>query len=297
MSRRCHETSDPTPTASYWGSCAARSYRKFHAIWTRSIGYPRPARFELGGQYASMIPPCGTFDYVTTVPIRSATSPWPVTSRDAVPETGHALRDDRLVGLAPRLVVADAGPTPNPGYEKGVWRPNVSRCRITLEASSRVRATVRTISFHVDRGLVSALKPGDSLSMARTSCGGVGLSVIRDNELFYAAGVVTVVPLVNVEARVLFDLTEQAENPFRERDPVFELPEVPLEIAIGGRGRVLLQGRCTLEQYKISVIHGFYRGTPGRDECAAISRSDAPNTAASASAALLDADGLDIARW
>lgn len=244
-----------------------------------------------------MIPPCGTFDYVATVPTSSATSPWPVATRDAVPLTGDSLRDDRLVGLTPRLVLADADPTPNPGYTKGVWRPNVPRSCITLEASSRARATARAVFFHIDRCSTSALKPGDLLNIARTSCGGVGLSVIRDNELFYAAGVVTVVPLVNIEARILFDLTELAQTPFRERDPEFELPEVPLGIAMGGKRHVLLQGRCTLERYKISVMHGFYRGTPGRDECAAISRSDAPDTAASASATLLDADGLQVTQW
>ena len=251
-----------------------------------------------------MIPPCGTFDYVVTVPDSTATSPWPGAMQHAVPLTGNSLSDDRLVGLTPKLMIADSGSTPNPGYTKGVWRPNVPRSRITLEASSRARATARAVSFHVDRYSTSALKPGDLLYIARTSCGGVGLSVIRDNELFYAAGVVTAVPLTNVEARVLFDLTDLAQAPLQERDGEFELPEVPLEVSTGSRRHVLLQGRRTLGRYEISVMHGFYsvmhgfyKGTPGKDECASISHDDAPDTAAAASAQLLDLDGVEITQW
>ena len=244
-----------------------------------------------------MILRCGTFDYVATVPADMATSPGPLTTHDDVTPTGDSRLDDRLVGLTPTLVIADAGSTPNPGHSKGVWRPNVPRSRITLEASSRKRATVCAVSFHVDRYSTAALRPGDLLHIAGTPCGGLGMSVIRDNDLFYAAGAVTAVPLVNVEARVLFDLTDLVQAPLQERDPEFELPEVPLEISTGSKRHVLLQGRRTLGRHEISVMHGFYKGKPGADECAFISRDDAPDTAAAASAQLLDPDGVEITQW
>ncbi len=244
-----------------------------------------------------MIFPCGTFDYVVTVPVGTSSSPWHTTTRDPVTLKGDSLLDDRLVGLTPKLSIADAGSTPNPGYTKGVWRPYVLRSCIVLEAANRSRATARSVSFHIDRHLTSALKPGDLLYMSRTPGGGVGLSVVRDDELLYAVGAVTAVPLATIEARIPLDLIDLAEAPLRERDPEFEFPEIPLEISGGKERHLLLQGRCRIGRYEISVIHGLHKATSGGDECASISRDDTPDTAAAATATLLDADGLEITQW
>jgi hypothetical protein len=169
-----------------------------------------------------------------------------------------------------------------------------------LVAATRRQATVAAASFHVDKALVSSLKPGDVIHLARTECGGLGLSVIRGRNLVVAVGAVTDVPLgPEVEARIPMDLVASAETVFRQRDPDFEFSERPIEVSVNGSRSVLYSGRRTLGQYVVFVDHGFFDGTPGTDVCAAISRTGAcTDDAANASAMLLGAeDALLISRW
>jgi hypothetical protein len=135
--------------------------------------------------------------------------------------------------------------------------------------------------------------------LARTNCGGLGVSVVRDGQLVVAAGVVTAVPLGNVEAFVSWELIREAEALFRKRSSDFAFPELPVEVKIGGEKRVLFKGWPQLGPYKIFVVHGFLRGVPGRDECLGISQVDAcPDTTASCSALLLDSvDALEMVNW
>jgi len=86
-----------------------------------------------------VMPPCGTFDYVATVSDRPEAGPWAVSHRTPVEGTDR-LRGFRLVGLSPTLEITDAGLTPNPGYGRGVWRPEVLRSRMTLRAGGRGNA-------------------------------------------------------------------------------------------------------------------------------------------------------------
>jgi hypothetical protein len=154
------------------------------------------------------MPPCGTFDYVTTVPKNSAdsSSEWEVRLRSPVKQTGSAVSDRRLVGYAPRLQITDVGLTPDPGPQ----RPSVMRSRLTLTAASSQDATVSAISLHVDRDLISLLQPGDDLHMARTSCAGLGLSMLRRGRLLAALGAVTAVPLGDdFQAQFPFRLVEK----------------------------------------------------------------------------------------
>src|SRR5688572_24884325 len=105
-----------------------------------------------------MMPLCGTFDYVATVPDRSDGGLFECRAhvREPVVWHGNDLRDARLVGIAPMLRVTDAGLTP----ETDTRRPWVMRSRIALAASSRQQATVAAAFFHVDRALTSNLRSG-----------------------------------------------------------------------------------------------------------------------------------------
>jgi len=248
-----------------------------------------------------VMPPSGTFDYVAIAPERplDASHPWTVALREPLKSTGDRLHDSRLLGIAPTLEVRDAGLTPNAGFTHGVWRPEVMRTRLTLRASERERSTVSAASFFVDTSLVSRVRSGDLLYMVRTPCAGLALSVVRQGRLVAAVGAVTRIPLGdNVVARIPSDLITEAEAAFRTRDSAFELPELPIEFAVGGDTFVSLRSRRTLGGYHVSIQHGFYRGTPGIDESVAIADvALCPDTAANASAILLAADDIDMLQW
>ena len=135
------------------------------------------------------ISPGGTYDYVAIVPARGTDDSFECVAehRDGVdPERLmwlNALGGDdpaaRLVGPAPRLRVSPGGLTP----DAGPLRPWVMRSCFTLTASSRKNATVAAASFHVDAALTSRLLEGDVIYLARTSCGGLGLSAVRQDTL------------------------------------------------------------------------------------------------------------------
>lgn len=250
-----------------------------------------------------MIPPCGTFDYVVAVPASGMTecTSWVVRVRDPVEHAGDDLVDARLVGLSPRLEIIDAGLTPEgPTYSTTrIVRPKALRSRMTLSASKKKLASVSAVSFHVDKSLTSAWRPGDLVYLSRTNCGGLGISVIREGILVAAVGAITAVPLGSgVQARLPWDLAQEAEDVFRRRDSQFELPEIPLELRVGSQPWLSCGGRKQLEYYEAFVVHGFNRGQDGTNECAAISRIGACScTGANASALLLETDRLEIVPW
>jgi len=250
-----------------------------------------------------VIAPCGTFEYVVAVPASGMAecSSWVVRVRDPVAHTGDELVDARLVGLSPRLEIIDAGLTPEgPTYSttRSV-RPKVLRSRLTLSASKKKLASVSAVSFHVDKSLTLAWRPGDLVYLSRTNCGGLGISVIREGILVAAVGAVTAVPLGSgVQARVPWDLAQEAEDVFRRRDSQFELPEIPLELRVGSQLWLSYGGGKRMEDYEAFVEHGFDQDEDGRNECAAISRIGACScTGANASALLLDTDRLETVPW
>ena len=245
-----------------------------------------------------VMPRCGTFDYVTIIPGQSRDGSIECVAqlREVIAYSGDDLRDSRLVGVAPVFRVTDAGLTPDPGPR----RPRVMRSCISLTASSRQQASVAAVSFHLDRALTASLRPGDVIHVARTSCGGLGVSAIRGGQLVVAVGAVTAVPLGSgIEARIPADLIAAATAVFRQRAPDFEFSELPIEFSVNGSHSVLYGGRPTLEPFDVFVAHGFLKGLPGTSECAAICRKGVcPNDAANASAFLLDCrDALSISRW
>lgn len=224
-----------------------------------------------------MIPPCGTFDYVSLVPDpEDRSKPWPVRLREPVELSGDSLFDSRLVGIAPMLKMSDSGLTPDADMVSattGLVRPNVLRTQLKLIASKRDRAHVSAASFHLDEALISVLQPRDVLNMTRTPCGGLGVSVIRDGLLVVAAGAVTAVPLgPEFEARIAAD--------------DFEFPELSAEVKVGSL------------TYDVWKGHDFLPGVPGNDECLSISLNGVcPAAAAQSSAILLDLDGLRMVEW
>lgn len=248
------------------------------------------------------MPRSGTFDYVTIVPDRPEgnSSPWELRLNVPVVKTGDPMLDFRLVGLSPRLQITDISPSSIPESAPGVQQLAIMRSRFTLTASpKREMASVSAASFYVDRGLASVLRPGDALHMARTACGGLGVSVIRDGELVVAVGAVTAVPLGNsLEVHTPFDLVKEAEAVFRRRDPEFEFSELPLEFRVGNRRGIRCRGWRKLGQYEVSIVHGFQPGVPGLDECLALMVVGACSRAAvHSSAQLLDGGRLEVVGW
>jgi hypothetical protein len=210
--------------------------------------------------------------------------------------------DDRLVGHSPILEILEAGITPSARISPhtGQVGPRVLRSRLTLTASTRDYAQVASAAFHVDRALTMALSPHDMLCLARTSSGGLALSIIRDGQLVAAAGALSAVPLGEfVHVRTPIDIIGKAEQVFRKHDPEFEFAHMPVEIRIREQTRLLYGGRRQLDSYHVFVEHGFYRGLPGTNECVAIVMTGAcPDVVAIASAQLLDfPDALEMVRW
>ena len=248
------------------------------------------------------IPLCGTFQYMAVVPESVGDrASWNVRLCRSIELTGNDLLDDRLVGHSPTLELSDAGITPDVRIPPpGRARPRVLRSQMTLTAANRSHARVASATFHIDQALGTILSPRDMLFMARTHCGGLGISIIRDGQLIAAEGVASAVPLGEfVHVRIPSDTLTEAEDVFRKHDPEFRFPELPVEIRLGDHTRLRYRGRFQLQSYKIFVEHGFYRGTPGTDECLAVWLTGlCPDIPAIASAQLLDSPGsLELVRW
>ena len=114
-------------------------------------------------------------------------------------------------------------------------------------------------------------------------------------------GAASAVPLGELlHVRIPSDTITEAEGVFRKHDPKFTFPELPVEIRLGDQTRMLFRGQTQLQSYKVFVEHGFYRGTPGTNECVAVwLTGTCPDIPAIASAQLLDSfhDPLEIVRW
>ena len=245
-----------------------------------------------------MMPACGTFDYVGIVPegVGDGGFECRVKQREPIAITGDALWDSRLTGIAPIMKIVDAGLTPDPGPD----RPRVLRSRISLIAEGKGRATVAEASMHVDKSLISCCRPGDSIHLARTACGGLGISITRQGELVAAVGAITAVPLgPDATSRTPLDLVGAAQAVFRKRDLEFEFHAYPLEVSVGGSCFLLFRGRRVCAPYEVFVQHGRLWGIPGTDECAAICRKPwCPIEGAIPSAILLDGPAaLLMTRW
>jgi hypothetical protein len=143
------------------------------------------------------------------------------------------------------------------------------------------------------------LAPNDTFFVSRTSCGRLGLSIVRRGQLIAAAGALSTIPLGDlVRVRIPSDTILEAERVFQKSDPKFEFPHLPVEIRVGDETHIMFQGRPQIQSYNVWVEHGFYRGLPGVDECVAIALAGScPDTAAIASAQLMDSGAIEIRDW
>src|SRR5262245_23578227 len=241
------------------------------------------------------IPPSGTFNYTGVVPDDPHSSrSWRLRDESGAASSarGGSLSDNRLVGLSPSLEIVAAGLTPDVRVSPytGNVRPKVMLSRLILRAESKDRATVAAFAFCVDEALPKSFCCGDVLHLARTSSGGLGLSLIRGGRLIAAVGAVTEVPHgESVKVRFPGEVIRDAQRVFTAVDPQFEFRELPIELCVDSERRILYRGRPRIGDYEVFVEHGFYRGLPGTDECVALSRvSDFPSTPAICSAQLLE---------
>jgi hypothetical protein len=250
------------------------------------------------------IPLGGRFEYVGVVPGPETTGPWQLHDPSAAPSPPlpDPVSDFRLVGFHPVLEMADAGVTP--GIEKspltGTVRPKVLLSRLTLRAIEEDRASVAAFSFCIDSILLKAFRPGDTLHLARTGSGGLGMSLIRDGRLVFAIGAVDAVPHGNmVSVGHPDEAINEALRVFRRIDPEFMFREVPLELRIGSTRRILYRGRPRIGDYNVFIEHGAIWGIPGTDACAAIALTPGcPEVGAIASALLLEYSELStMERW
>jgi hypothetical protein len=238
------------------------------------------------GVLIMVMPLSGTFAYSTTVPVGAQDAfPWKMKSLESFRPSGDPLHDKRLVGWSPLLYVREAGLPPNPGPSVH----SVERSEIRLVATDKKDASLETASYFVDRVLFRALRPGDVFHIARTGCGGVGVSAVREGKLVFAVGAVGAVPLGSgISVKTPYDLLKKAEAILRNRDPEFEFLHQPIEICIGNHSRILFRGHVEMGGYQVRVEHGFLAGIPGTAESVSITLNEACNwVAGSASAQLL----------
>jgi hypothetical protein len=216
-----------------------------------------------------MVPLCETFNYLTVVPSGGArASPWLMGSSETFVPTGSHLTDNRLVGWNPLLHISDAGLTPNPGPT----RPAVLRSELRFVSQDEKYAQSSSVSYYLDRVLMNAMRPGDVFHMARTICGGLGVSALRQDNLIFAAGAISAVPLGSrIQAKITGDLILAAERIFRQHDPEFYFPEQPNEIRDAETCNILFHGSVRRNGYHIWVRHGAYQCDGGTEECLAIS--------------------------
>jgi hypothetical protein len=215
----------------------------------------------------------------------------------------HRLDDSEAEGS---LSISDADPPANSNPD----RPWVLRSRITL------RAGAQSSYFHLDRSLTAAFRAGDTIHIASTARGGVGVAVWRDRQLVVAVGAVSAALTDgDVSVRVAPELWEQAvfltvPDPGAQEDlRQTYRDERPVEIRIAGKKYLFFRRNETIHGIHVFVKHGFYVGGPNatgqpsvpasrgqateKDECVALARiSLCSRVGATTSAYLLAADGL-----
>jgi hypothetical protein len=223
----------------------------------------------VGEEELTMVMPLsGTFAYSTTVPPEGQNAfPWSMKSTEPVEHSGNPRADRRLVGWSPLLNIREAGLPSNPGPSV----PSVYRSEIQLVSTDKEYASVEMVSYFLDRALVRVLKPGDILHIARTCCGGVGFSALRQEKLIFAVGAVASVSLgSHISVKIPYDLVRKAEAIFRSRDPEFESAHHPVEVCIGDCAKIWYRGLVRMRGYHVWVEHGFIPDVPGTEECVSI---------------------------
>jgi hypothetical protein len=245
-----------------------------------------------------VMPNCGTFYYVGVVPPTAdarRSGQWTLADLSGAPHSKpktafsltswwrgsthygpHGnLRDDRLVGLEPKLRITDDG--------------------LLLEAASRDQAQIRSASVGVDARLLDSMRSGDSFYLARTHTADIGLSLLRGSRLVFAIGAVTVIPLGD-NIRVRGGPAHSADIASTD----WPRRHTWVDISLLSEARRLTGGQQTaIGDYTVAVIRSFQDGIPGTHECLAITCQEVESEAALRSARILASGnaGLAMERW
>ena len=212
-----------------------------------------------------MIQPSGTFEYGAEFTAESFRASDIVVQGAAMEST----YDVRLVGQCPMI---------------RFWND-----RVVIVSSEKTNSSVRNASFPLGNAVALAASPGDRLYVVRTGCGGIGLSLLRNEQLLLAIGAVTAVPLGN-DVQVI-------KMPYR-RDSLARHTWLECKV---GREHVKLneRGISDIGNYQIYIESCWADGVPGTDECVAMSMSNLPpvNQASLRGAILLGNGVLKLTHW
>lgn len=146
--------------------------------------------------------------------------------------------------------------------------------RLELIASSKEDAVYRSASLELEMGLLSVLRGGDVLTIARTMTEDIGVSVLRAGVLLWAVGAIAAVPLGRgVRAQLGPPIAEGRIS--AERWPA---TDTWVDVSCGTSERALRDGEAaSIGDFEITVRHAAKPAGAGaaRRENAAISRAAA----------------------
>ena len=214
-----------------------------------------------------MIHPSGTFEYEAEFTSDSFRD-----SETVLQGIAKNTEMDRLVGHSPMI---------------RFWND-----RLVLVASEKLHSRLRNASFWIGDSVPLAARPGDRLHLIRTGCGGIGLSLLREERLVLAIGAARSVPLgANINVIV---------GP--ERQKIFDARrgETWLEFKIESKTLIMRNREfTTIGDYQIYIERCWEYGIPGTDECVSMCAADsaAVNVASIRSAVLLGNRDLKMTDW
>jgi hypothetical protein len=191
-----------------------------------------------------------------------------------------------LLGTAPELAWTEYTP---PG---GQWY-----ARVELNATGKSAQAV-SVSFVIDRGLMTVLRPGDQLHIAAFPA--LGLSIVHDDFLVAAAGPADVLAHLSLgsEVEVRYPGEDLEKRYLKMRrgftrylgNPV-PGPKSLVEFAVAGETEIMRWGRPKRGAFEL-LVRGSSRPEVG---LVSIERLKiCPETSAHTSAQLMDRDGFQI---
>jgi hypothetical protein len=229
-----------------------------------------------------MIHPTGTFDYVAIAPENPLSDKWQLYPRE---QPQIRIRNTRLVGYCPTLLIAEFGLRP----DTKDWErlPRVLLSRVTLTADRREFASTATCSFFLDSSLVARLLPGDRVYLSRNLAASMGISAFREDRLLFAIGAVMSVPLGDyIKVDVPKSLID-AEKIIANEYPGFSFPDYPLGVHVGNQQELHYRGRFDMDEYEGFIWHGLSIAPDSPSECISICHKSFPVVAANASAQII----------
>jgi len=131
-----------------------------------------------------------------------------------------------------------------------------NRLILVANDSDRQNSSVRVFTTHFGDAVGFVAQPGDRLYIARTSCGGIGMSLLHKGKLTLAIGAINSVPLGD---HLLAESSARGE----------------MEFGLHGE-RLMLRERdaAIIGDYYIYVERCWQDGLPGIDECVSVCLAD-----------------------